>query len=226
MVENTDKIKQDKDKPRTSMEAILESGEGAEKKFSDAGSESEIREIVDKILAGEKELFDKIMTRYRSQIFHMAWKMTNHYDDALDVTQMVFLRVFQALNSWKGKSKFSTWLYRIAMNSSIDYLRRYSKHEKKRVHELDDGDKKNLYETILEGVSKDDPRRHLELLELRKKIQSAVAQLKGKQRKCFMLRHYHDHSIKEIAEIMSCSDGTVKRHLHRAAQKLKILLLS
>ncbi len=191
----------------------------------DAVYEEDIKTIVDSILAGQAELFEKIMTRYRSQIFHMAWKVTNHYEDALDVTQMVFIRAYQALDSWKGKAKFSTWIYRIAMNTSIDYLRRFSKHDKNRITSQDDDqDSKNYFEKILEGVSNDNPRKHFENLELREKIQSAVAKLKGKQRKCFILRHYHDLALKEIAETMSCSEGTVKRHLHRANFNLKKLL--
>lgn len=189
-------------------------------------SEEETREIVNQILEGKTELFDKIVEMYKTQIFHMAWKMTNHYEDSMDITQMVFIRVYQALNSWKGKSKFTTWLYRVVMNTSIDYFRRYSKHDKNRVQEYEfaGDEQKKSYEKMLEGVSYDDPRRHYEILELRKKIYDAVVKLKGKQKRCFVLRHYHDMALKEIAEILSCSEGTVKRHLHRANFNLRKLL--
>ena len=178
------------------------------------------------ILRGDKERFEEIVERFRMYVYQIAWKMTTNYDDAMDITQEVFLRVYRALSSWKGRSKFSTWLHRIAVNTTIDYLRRNSRYAKTFVEGQEREDSEDLDRKLREGVTHETPSRALELKELRCAIYSAVVKLPGRQRKCFVLRHYYGLPIKEIAEILGCSEGTVKRHLYRALQRLRTLLKS
>ena len=143
------------------------------------------------ILRGDKERFEEIVERFRMYVYQIAWKMTTNYDDAMDITQEVFLRVYRALSSWKGRSKFSTWLHRIAVNTTIDYLRRNSRYAKTFVEGQEREDSEDLDRKLREGVTHETPSRALELKELRCAIYSAVVKLPGRQRKCFVLRHYY-----------------------------------
>ncbi len=188
--------------------------------------EDELYITTREILRGDTERFEEIVERFRMYVYQIAWKMTTNYDDAMDITQEVFMRVYRALSSWKGRSKFSTWLHRIALNTTIDYLRRNRRHVREFVRLAEEEDSEDLGRKLQEGVTHETPSRVLELKELRCAIYSAVVKLPSRQRKCFVLRHYYVLPIKEIAEILGCSEGTVKRHLYRALQRLRTLLKS
>lgn len=189
-------------------------------------AEDDLYITTQEILKGNTERFEEIVERFRMYVYQMAWKVTSNYDDAMDITQEVFLRAYRALSSWKGRSKFSTWLHRIALNTTIDFLRRTRRHAREFVRGAEDENSEDLHRKLQEGVTHETPSRVLELKELRCAIYSAVAKLPSRQRKCFILRHYYGLPIKEISEILGCSEGTVKRHLYRSVQRLRILLRS
>lgn len=188
-------------------------------------SEDMIRTIVRDVLAGKSERFEELFGLYHGLVYGMAWNLTGNYEDALDVTQECFLRTYRALCSWKGKAKFSTWLHRIAVNTAIDYIRREAKHHSQRIESGNDEELDKEIECISQGVESQTPLTKLQQKELRLRIFRAVGQLKGRQRRCFILRYFADLSIKEVAGIVGCGEGTAKRHLFRARERLRSLLL-
>ena len=189
-------------------------------------SESDVRQIVKEVLSGKTERFEELFDFYRAMVYAMAWNITGNYDDAMDVVQECFLRVYRALCSWKGRSKFSTWLHRIAVNTAIDYIRKEAKHHSKRTIEVYHQNKSEKFGKIVEGVVSKTPVDFLEQKELRARIMHAVNQLGGKQRRCFILRYFSGLSIKGVALVVCCSEGAVKRHLFRSRQNLKKWLIS
>lgn len=183
-----------------------------------------MRSAIQCILQGETEAFEIIVNRHREEVFRTVWRMTNNFDDAMDVTQEVFLRVFYALRSWRGRVRFSTWLNRIVCNTAIDYLRRqrratrYSDQLLKEAYRSGDSSLAEQFEEDALALT------NIELKELRTILQGAISRLPGQQRRCFVLRHYQDLSIKEISRTIGCSQGTVKRHLYRAVLRLRKIL--
>ena len=180
--------------------------------------------LVRQAQAGNRDAFDELVFLYRDQVYAAAWQLTRNTDDALDVTQEVFLRAYRALSSFKGK--FSTWLHRIVLNTSVDYVRRERRH------------RRNVSETEFEQGEEGQPggtpssdaachpeqRERIYAAELQRRVNLALADLSGRQREVFLLRYVQDLNLKEIAEAIRCSEGAVKRHLHRAQLRLKELL--
>jgi len=188
-------------------------------------SEQALQDIVKAVLAGKKERFEEIFVLFHNMVFFLAWNLTGNYDDAMDVVQECFLRVFRALCSWKKKAKFATWLHRIAINTAIDYIRREAKHQAKRLTSSGFEDMDEEIDRLAQGVETRTPLTELQQKELRRRILYAVNQLGGRQRQCFILRYYSDLDIKEIAQVVGCAQGTVKRHLFRARKRLQEWLI-
>jgi RNA polymerase sigma-70 factor (ECF subfamily) len=188
-------------------------------------SEQALQDIVKAVLAGKKERFEEIFVLFHNMVFFLAWNLTGNYDDAMDVVQECFLRVFRALCSWKKKAKFATWLHRIAINTAIDYIRREAKHQAKRLTSSGFEDMDEEIDRLAQGVETRTPLTELQQKELRRRILYAVNQLGGRQRRCFILRYYSDLDIKEIAQVVGCAQGTVKRHLFRARKRLQEWLI-
>ncbi len=188
-------------------------------------SEAHIREIVNAVLAGETERFGEIFNLFHKKVYALAWNITGDYDDAMDVVQECFLRTFRALSSWRGRAKFSTWLHRIAVNTAIDYIRRQSKHYVRRLTPTGEEEQDDKIQRLAEGIETKTPATELERKELRQTLMRAIAQLRGRQRKCFLLRYFADLPIKEVAQIVGCGEGTVKRHLFRARKHLRQILM-
>jgi RNA polymerase sigma-70 factor (ECF subfamily) len=183
----------------------------------------EIQRLVDQALAGRQDAFEEIVFRFRDQVYATAWHLTHNTEDAFDVTQEAFLRAYRALSSYKGRSQFSTWLHRIVLNTGIDYIRREKRHRHistdDRTGPEDNARQENLQETV-----EPTQRTHIYNVELQRKVLSALDELSARQRQVFMLRYYHELDTKETATVLKCTEGSVKRHLFRAQNRLKELL--
>jgi len=182
--------------------------------------------LVDLYLSGKDDAFDEIAELIRDQVYTVAWRYSGNREDALDIMQNVLVRVFRALPKWKGQCSFATWVHRIAMNASVDFLRRQTKHADHRVdpeevkrHEEGRGSSDPFL-----GVAPDTPRHAAQRREVVTRLLAALPLLSEMQRECFALRHFHGMSIEEIAEVAECSQGSVKRHLFRATRRLRELL--
>jgi RNA polymerase sigma-70 factor (ECF subfamily) len=175
--------------------------------------------LVAQFKSGSQKAFDELMKRYERRIFGYLLRSVRNYEDAEELTLEVFFKAYRALNSWEPKAKFSTWLYTIASNLSIDYHRSKSR---KPVFMLEDEDviEKRLVATDISS----NPERHLEDKERGRIIREAVDELSSKQKAVFMLTRYEGLQIKEVAETLGLAEGTVKIHLHRAMKKLQTIL--
>jgi RNA polymerase sigma-70 factor (ECF subfamily) len=176
--------------------------------------------LVKKFKSGDKRAFDELVLKYQQRIYELAYNFTHHVDDAFDLSQEIFLRVFKALDNFKGESAFYTWLYRIAKNACIDYTRKRKRYQNVT---LEDGilfDRQNWCKV----VSNDMPDKHAERKELEIEISKAIEQLPPRQKQVFILRHYEGLALKEIAEKLGLRIGSVKAHLFNATHTLRKLL--
>lgn len=173
--------------------------------------EADTKRIIKQIQSGRKELFDKLVRRYRNQVAGIAFKMVGDYDDAKDISQMVFVKTFYNLDRFDSSKRFSTWLYRITVNASIDYVRKFRKHK---FEELD-GIKES------KEVNIKNPEQIFQLKELQNYVMAAAEKLNEKQRDAFIYKDIKGLEIDEIARIMEMPQATVRWYLHRARKKIR-----
>ncbi len=180
------------------------------------GSHENDREFVERILAQDPEVFTDIVRTFKKQVYQLALDLSRDHDDAEDITQDVFIRVYKALEKFRGDSKLSTWLYRITVNTFINRTRTLSYEASKTGKQFDD-------EVINDGMSYSmvNPEHVLSQRVIDEHLQAALHELSASQRTVFILRHYHDLPLKEIAEQLGNSEGTVKVLLFRAIHNLQ-----
>lgn len=162
------------------------------------------------------------MERHKGVVYAVAYRFAKDPDLALDLSQDVFIRAYRGIRSFKGKSSFSTWLYRIAINTCIDYTRKKARS----VDSLAVPEEVAEYagsEPIVAG-SRGGPRTDALSSELGEQIQRAIDLLPEYHRSVFVLYEIEGLSYKEIAEIVGCSMGTVMSRLHYARKKLRTML--
>lgn len=173
--------------------------------------ETEIKEFIRRIQDGDHQLFQKLVDRYRSQVVGIAFKMVGDSDDAKDIAQMVFVKTFYNLDRFDFSKRFSTWLYRIAVNASIDYIRKFKKH---RFEEFDES-------SMQKDGRRPTPEQDYQLKQLREFVLRSAKKLKEKQHIAFVLKDLQGMEIEEIAQIMDMPQATVRWYLHRARKKLR-----
>ena len=176
--------------------------------------------LVAQFQAGRADAFDDLMKRYKGQIYAYLLRSVKNYEDAEELTIEVFFKAYRALDTWKPQARFSTWLYKIAHNLSIDFHRAKSRRQ---TYSLDDEDFVLDEPTAVDLWS--NPEWEIEEKDRHRVIREAIDQLSPKQKDVFMLNRYQGLQIKEITEVLGMAEGTVKIHLHRAVKKLQTLLL-
>ena len=175
--------------------------------------------LVAQFKSGSQKAFDELMKRYQRKIFGYLLRSVRNYEDAEELTLEVFFKAYRALGAWEPKAKFSTWLYTIASNLSIDY------HRAKARQPIFIFEDEETIETKLVATDiSSNPEKQLEDKERGRLIREAVDELSAKQKAVFMLARYEGMQIKEVAETLGMAEGTVKIHLHRAIKKLQTLL--
>jgi len=161
---------------------------------------------VKEAIKGSDRAFAKLVKTYTGMIFKLTYDLTGNFEDAKDLTQETFTRAFININGFSGNSKFSTWLYKIAYNRSIDFLRKRSKIKtglnESKFHAQEDKNKV-LYTDKQEA------------------IESALTNLTQNQKTAVVLYFYHGFSLKEIGEVLGCAHSTARVHLFRGLKKLK-----
>lgn len=176
------------------------------------------RQLVARILAGERDGFTELVGRYEKRIVNYVYRMTHRYEEAHDLAQEIFLKVFLALDRYDPKYQFSTWIFRIAQNSAIDSLRKKVLPEVSLSKSEDDSKGGKEHEFPDPGVS---PYRDLRNKQLSGAIDGAVEKLPPDYRELIQLRHFAELSYEEIAELKKMPLGTVKNKLFRARNLLK-----
>ncbi len=169
----------------------------------------EEEKIVQSAQKGDKDAFGILVDKYRNKMFYLAYSMTNNRETADDLAQEIFIKAYRALPRFNLESKFSTWLYRIAINTIKDFFRKESGIERVSLH-----DHIGIEETVdFNGQS--DKQEKLEL------IKKNIGKLPEKHRIILTLRDIQGKSYSEIAEILNISPGTVDSRLFRARKKLR-----
>ncbi len=173
-------------------------------------------ELVSSAIAGREAGFEELVRRYQRPIAAYIYRMVSDYDAALDLTQEVFIKVYNSLARYRSEFKFSTWIYKIAHNAAIDFLRRHAVRE----HALAYGTDGEPRELLIES-RRLTPEQESEREERRAEIESVVRLLPAAYRELIVLRHSHDLSYDEIAEVTGLPLGTVKNRLFRAREAMR-----
>ena len=168
-------------------------------------------QLIGEIVSGNHAAFKNLMEKYQLQVFRTVMGFVHTKEDAEDVTQDIFVRVYQSLSTFQHESEFSTWLYRITLNMSLNFLRRNGKNRFRQ-----------SLETIFSLHSEEKtPLEELESAERDRRIRMAIDSLPEKQRMAFILSRYEELPQKKIAAVMNSSEGAVEQLLQRAKENLK-----
>jgi len=178
--------------------------------------------LVRRARRGDLAAYDELVRRYQERIYATVYHMTSNHEDANDLAQEAFIKAFQALKSFKGGSSFYTWVYRIAVNKTINFL----KQRRNRLQmSLDDLDVNVEHDPDLVAlISEKTPRREVNLNELQEKLNAAMQKLSEPHRLVVVLHDVQGMSHEEIAKIMDCNIGTVRSRLFYARQQLQAYL--
>jgi RNA polymerase sigma-70 factor (ECF subfamily) len=177
--------------------------------------------LIDRFQKGEKEVFNELVIRYQGRIYNLVYKYVPNPESASDLCQDIFIKAFQALPQFKKQAAFYSWLYRIATNLCIDFIR-----QQKRIQILPiDTSPSATDEEYMFNDSSPLPPDQAESKELGQIIGRAVSQLPPGQQRVFNLRYQEGLQLKEIAARLDRSEGTIKAHLHHAHRRLQMLLL-
>jgi RNA polymerase sigma-70 factor (ECF subfamily) len=178
--------------------------------------------LVNRAQRGDLEAYDELVKRYQERIYATIYHMTANHEDANDLAQDSFIKAFQVLKSFKGGSSFYTWLYRIAVNKTINFL----KQRKNRLHmSLNDLDFNAEHNSDLVAlISEKTPHREVNLMELQEKLNAAMLKLSEPHRLVMVLHDVQGMSHDEIAKVMECNIGTVRSRLFYARQQMQSLL--
>src|SRR5215212_451134 len=181
-------------------------------------------ELVRQAQAGETAAFDQLVSRFRMRVFGMIYNMVHNEQDAWDLAQDSFLKAWKSIDRFRGKSSFYTWLYRIVMNVTIDWLRK--KQVKAGGTEFDDNIQLKEVDPASKTMPKADalPSVVMEQKEIRAQIDKAIAQLSPEHRAVILMKEIDGMQYHEIAESLGCSIGTVMSRLFYARKKLQNLL--
>src|ERR1041385_1885279 len=182
----------------------------------------EERQLVKRARTGDLDAYDQLVGRYQERIYATVYHMTANHEDANDLAQETFIKAFQALKSFKGDSSFFTWVYRIAVNKTINFL----KQRKNKMHmSLNDLDFNAEHDPDLVAlVSDKTPRRDVNLIELQEKLNGAMQKLSEIHRLVVTLHDVQGLSHEDISKIMGCNTGTVRSRLFYARQQLQAYL--
>ena len=181
-------------------------------------------DLVKRCQAGEADAFDELVVRYRTRIFGMIYNMVHNEQDAWDLAQDSFVKAWKSMKRFRGQSSFYTWMYRIVMNVTIDWLRK--KQIKGAGAEFDDSIQLKEIDPASKTVPKPDalPYERMQQTEIRAQIDSAIGQLTPEHRAVILMKEIEDMQYHEIAEALGCSIGTVMSRLFYARKKLQTLL--
>ncbi|MGH2568014.1 MAG: RNA polymerase sigma factor [Bacteroidota bacterium] len=175
--------------------------------------DADAQQLIEQAKEGSHDAFRILVERHMKQAYNLAYGFLNDHDEAEDAAQESFVRVYQSLSSFRAEAEFSTWLYRIVHNVALNRLRQRKTRSVRRV-ELD--------HPLADSAASDSVS--LEEKETRLHVERALHELPTLQRSVVLLRHIEGLSTRQVGEILGCTVGTVKTHLHRGLNKMKRLL--
>jgi RNA polymerase sigma-70 factor (ECF subfamily) len=180
---------------------------------------TEEKELIVRLGRGEKSAFQELVENYKKKVYYLALDMAGNHADAEDISQEVFLKVFRSFKTFNREAKLSSWIYRITYNASIDHLRRKAIAPEPVEEKFLD-----LTSQVIPPVSQPfylDPAMTTEKALLQMQIERALEKVSAQERAVFILRHYEDLRLGDIAETLNISIGSVKSYLFRAVKKIQ-----
>jgi RNA polymerase sigma-70 factor (ECF subfamily) len=185
--------------------------------------ESADRALVRLAQSGDLGAFDELVVRYQERIYALVYHMTSNHEDANDLAQEAFVKAWKALRNFKGDSSFYTWVYRIAVNHTLNHLKtRRSRTQHVSLNDLDFNAEHDP--DLLQLISHKNPRRDVNLRELGERLNEAILKLSDEHRTVVTLHDIQGMPHEEIAQILQCNPGTVRSRLFYARQQLQAWL--
>jgi RNA polymerase sigma-70 factor (ECF subfamily) len=178
--------------------------------------EEQVRDLILRAQGGDQEAFSEIVEMYRTRVASIAYGLVGNFEDARDISQEVFIKVYRALGRFDINKKFFTWLYRLAVNASIDFLRA---NRKRSFQESIDSEQN--YAQYADSRLESDLEYYLENTERREIFQQIVDELNPRQKMAFVLCDLQGLSSSEAAEIIDCPQVTLRWYLHEARKKIR-----
>lgn len=173
---------------------------------------------------GDGAAFEELIYKYDKNVLGIAYSYINNNEDAKDIYQEVFLRVFKGIKKFEFRSEFSTWLYRITANVCLTYRTRKKKYAAASLDDefiSDEGDTQTLGDTIADESYTDNKTISSDISS---HIENGINKLSPQQKLVFTMKHYNGYKLKEIAVMLNCAEGTIKNYLFTATQKMRIHL--
>lgn len=179
--------------------------------------------LVRRAQAGDLEAYDQLVRRHQERVYSTVYHMTSNHEDAADLTQDAFIKAYNALRGFKGDCAFFTWIYRIAVNRTLNFLKqRRNRTPNLSLNDLDFNAEHDP--DVVALVSEQTPRRQVDLGELQEKLNAAMQKLSEVHRMVVVLHDIQGLPHEEIAAIMDCNPGTVRSRLFYARQQLQAYL--
>jgi RNA polymerase sigma-70 factor (ECF subfamily) len=177
------------------------------------------KQLAERLILGDPVAFREFVEAYKNRVYGLAYELTRNHADAEDVSQSVFIKVFRSIGTFQRDARLNSWLYRITVNAALDHLRKRSFFPEEKVRSLPH----RLADDSVPRSSDPpaDPGREAEAALMRRKIDEALDLVSEREKTVFLLRHYHDLSLKEIAEALGLTIGSVKSYLFRSIKKLQ-----
>jgi len=179
-------------------------------------------ELMQKIKKGDAEAFDILVRRWENRLFNTIYRITGDFETSRDLRQEVFLRVYQSAKGYRSDGHFGTWLYRIAINCSINELRKRKRRQTLPLSMSEFGEEQTLQDALLDDSP--GPDEVIQQSELSEHIRDALRRLPDEQRVVIVLRHYEGLKFQQIASILNCPLGTVKSRMHHGLEQLRAKL--
>jgi len=170
---------------------------------------------------GDRSAFEELVYRYDKNVLGIAYSFINNNEDAKDIYQEVFLRVFKGIKKFEFRSEFSTWLYRITTNVCLTYRSQKKKYAYTSLDEEPEEEESNprsLANTLTDNQTPDNDAVNSEISA---HIEKGLDKLSPQQRLVFTMKHYKGYKLKEISTMMNCSEGTIKNYLFMATQRMR-----
>jgi len=178
--------------------------------------------LVRRTQQGDPSAFDVLVDRYKERVYATVYNMTSNHADANDLVQEAFIKAYKSIGGFKGQSSFYTWAYRIAVNRTINFLKR---RKNRFLYSLDDVDSSIQSDPdFVELMSHTTPQREVGLNELQEKLNEAIQKLSAPHRAVVTMHDIQGMTHADIAKIMKCSEGTIRSRLFYARQQLQVLL--
>lgn len=178
------------------------------------------RQWVEAARKGDQAAFEQLVRAYEKRVFALTLRMCGSPEDAAEAAQETFLAVWQGLGSFRGEASFSTWLYRLASNACVDFLRRENRHRAAAGPSIDDEEM-----NLVVSDPAPTPQEAAERAELRSQVEAGLRELPPEYRQVLILREIHQLSYEEIGQALCLDSGTVKSRISRGRKRLRKILL-